>query len=80
MKYVLEEGKGLFIDEKDLVFYRHETRYDNGQLVDYNEKRKAIERFDMGGAFFHEFYKIAFRTMKKGEVAWLRFSKDYHSG
>jgi hypothetical protein len=30
VKYMMEEGKGEPIDEKDIVFYRHETRYDNG--------------------------------------------------
>jgi len=30
LKYVIEEGKGEVIDEKDIVYYKHETRYDNG--------------------------------------------------
>jgi hypothetical protein len=29
-KYVIEEGKGALIGEKDEVFYKHEARYDSG--------------------------------------------------
>ena len=47
MKYVLEEGKSELISNSDQVFYRHETRFDNGQLVDLGEKRRAIDKFKM---------------------------------
>eukprot|EP00355_Strombidium_rassoulzadegani_P006948 CAMPEP_0168620602 /NCGR_PEP_ID=MMETSP0449_2-20121227/7233_1 /TAXON_ID=1082188 /ORGANISM="Strombidium rassoulzadegani, Strain ras09" /LENGTH=48 /DNA_ID= /DNA_START= /DNA_END= /DNA_ORIENTATION= len=33
--------------EGDTVYYTHETRYDNGQLVDFNEKRRVKEKFEM---------------------------------
>ena len=29
---------------------------------------------------YHEYYKIAMRTMRKGEVAWIKFSKAYTGG
>ena len=74
------EGKGELIDVNDHVFYKHETRYDNGQLVDFAEKRKAVEKFEMGNVNYHDYYKLAMRTMKKGEVAWIKYSKDYHQG
>jgi hypothetical protein len=35
------------IDTNDVVHYMHETRYSNGQLVDFEEKRKAKEKFEM---------------------------------
>ena len=41
------EGKGSFAEDTDTVQYRHETRFDNGQLVDLNEKRKVADNFIM---------------------------------
>lgn len=43
----LEEGKGSFTDDCDVVQYKHATRFDNGQLVDLNEKRKIADNFSM---------------------------------
>eukprot|EP00347_Sterkiella_histriomuscorum_P003944 403362337 len=80
VKYIVQEGKGSYIGLNDDVFYKHETRFDNGQLVDFAEKRNAIEKFQMGDIRFHEYYKIVMRTMKKGEIAWIKFSKIYHKG
>lgn len=34
-------------EEADIVYYTHETRFDNGQLVDFEEKRKVKEKFEM---------------------------------
>ena len=76
----MEEGKGNFITNTDDVYYKHETRFDNGQLVDFSEKRKALEKFEMKDIRFHEYYKIAMRTMRKGEVAWVKYTKAYHKG
>jgi len=39
------EGRGSFAEDADTVQYKHETRFDNGQLVDLNEKRKVAENF-----------------------------------
>ena len=80
IKFMMEEGKGDLIEEKDTVFYRHETRYNNGYLVDFAEKRKIIDKFEMGDLRYQEYYKIAFRTMRKGDACWVRFSKEYHKG
>lgn len=80
MKYIIQEGKGTLIGNNDDVFYKHETRFDNGQLVDFAEKRNAIEKFQMGDVRFHDYYKIVMRTMKKGEIAYIKFSKLYHKG
>lgn len=78
VKYVLEEGKGSYIGNTDEVFYKHETRFDTGQLVDFNEKRKASEKFEMKDIRFHDYYKIVMRTMRKGDTVWVKFSKEYH--
>lgn len=80
MKYVVEEGKGSTVQSTDTVYYKHETRYSNGQLVDFSEKRKASEKFEMNDPMYHDYYKIAMRTMKKGEVCWVKFSQQYHGG
>ena len=80
IKYVIEEGKGSFIENFDDVYYKHETRYDTGYLVDFAEKRKANEKFDMKDIRYHDYYKIVMRTMKKGETAWIKFSQIYHRG
>ena len=80
IKYVLVEGSRDLIEKNDEVFYKHETRFDNGQLVDLTEKRKAIDKFEMSGALFLEFYKIAMKSMRKGEIAWIQVGKDFHKG
>ena len=59
----MAEGKGEPIEEKDIVFYKHETRYNNGQLVDFSEKRKVADKFDMGDVMYHDYYKMAMKTM-----------------
>ena len=41
------EGKGSFAEDTDTIQYKHETRFDNGQLVDLNEKRKVADNFIM---------------------------------
>jgi hypothetical protein len=74
LKYTIRESTSKFnrlIEEQDIVQYLHETRYDNGQLVDFDEKRKAKEKFEMGNADQHEHVRKAFKTMKKGEIVWL---------
>lgn len=29
---------------------------------------------------YHDFYKIVMKTMKRGEIAWVKFGKAYHKG
>ena len=41
IKLVVQEGKGAVVDMDDVVYYLHETRFDNGQLVDLQEMRKV---------------------------------------
>lgn len=56
----------------------HETRFDNGQLCDFDEKRKAKEKFEMANQQQHEHMRKAFLTMKKGEIAWFQIGPKYH--
>lgn len=73
-KLVLQEGSGSPADLEDIVYYKHETRFDNGQLVDIDERRKVAEKFPMKDPGFHDFLKATFFTMLKGEVVYLRVS------
>jgi len=80
IKFVLQNGSGTIIQNTDDVYYRHETRHDNGQLVDFSERRKVDEKFEMKNICFHEHHKIVMRTMQRGEIAYIRFPKLYHKG
>ncbi len=62
------------------MYYFHESRFDNGQLVDLGERRRAIDKFEMGNPYFHAYYKKAFITMRKGEIAWVVYKKNHHNG
>jgi hypothetical protein len=48
--------------------------------VDFSEKRKASEKFEMNDPMYHDYYKIVMKTMKKGDICWVRFSQQYHGG
>jgi hypothetical protein len=75
VKLVELEGYGALIEETDTVRYQHETRFDNGQIVDLDERRKTVDKFVMNDSRFHDFIKAAFLTMKKGEIAWLKLDE-----
>lgn len=44
---VVEEGSGNLVEDTDTVYYRHEHRFDNGQLVDLNETRRVDNKLVM---------------------------------
>ena len=55
MKYIIKESSSKFprtIESNDNVLYMRETRFDNGQLCDFAEKRKQIQKFEMGDKNF----------------------------
>lgn len=82
LKYLMIESKSRFqrkVEESDIVYYMCETRFDNGQLVDFNEKRKAKSKFDMADPCYHEHIRKAFRTMRKGDSVWIKYSPKYHN-
>jgi hypothetical protein len=62
------------------VYYKKETRHDNGQLVDFSERRKVDEKFDMKNPCAQENFKIVLRTMRRGDIAWIRLPKAYTHG
>lgn len=60
------------------MYYRHETRYDNGQLVDLQEMRKVAEKFPMSDPHYHDFLRKAFLQMRKNEIAFLKIAPSAH--
>lgn len=60
MKLVIAEGNGTYVESDDTVYYRHETRFDNGQLVDLDERRKVADKFLMNDRSFHDFLRFSF--------------------
>lgn len=79
VKLVLKEGAGAPSDIEDIVYYKHETRFDNGQLVDLDERRKVADRVPMKDPGFHEYLRSTFFTMLKHEVAYLVLSPAAHN-
>lgn len=66
------------VQDTDFVYYIHETRYDNGQLVNLMEKRRQVEKFEMADRGKQEHLRSALRTMRKGEIAWFKFTPELH--
>ncbi len=80
IKYIMQEGKGSLIENTDVIYYKHEIRYDSGQLVKFNLYRKVGDEFEINSPNSHDFYKVALRTMRRGEIAWFKYSPTYHMG
>jgi hypothetical protein len=81
IKYVVIESDSKFqrcCEKTDVVYYTHCTRFDNGQLVDFDERRKAKEKFEMSDTRGHEHIRAAFLTMRRGDVAWIKIGPKYH--
>lgn len=75
---VVEEGNGNVIEETDTVYYRHEHRFDNGQLVDLNETRKVADKLVMNDESVHNFLRSSFIRMKRGQVSFIKVGKSQH--
>ena len=81
IKYTVQESTLKYkrcIEPTDIVNYTHCTRFDNGQLVDFDERRRVTNKFEMTDKKGHEFLRTAFLTMRKGEVAWLKIGPEHH--
>ena len=66
------------VQDSDFVYYIHETRYDNGQLVNLMERRRQVDKFEMSDRGKLEHLRSAFKTMRKGEIAWFKFTPELH--
>jgi hypothetical protein len=75
---VEKEGSGTLVEEKDTVFYRHETRFPTGYLVDCLEKRRIAEKFEMSNLNFHDFIRQSMFNLNKGSVAWILVKEKHH--
>jgi hypothetical protein len=62
----------------DTVYYKHETRFDNGQLVDLDERRRVVDKFIMSDRKYHDFLRHAFAGMRKGEICFLKLGVEAH--
>jgi len=72
VKLTVQEGSGNFSELTDTVYYKHETRFDNGQLVDLSETRKVADKFIMNDPAYHDYLRTAFLRMRKGEIAFIK--------
>ena len=79
-KLILTRGSGSPPTLDDTVYYKHETRYDNGQLVNLDERRLVAQKFPMSDYAYHDFLRQVFLTMGKGEVAFIKLGKEAHNG
>jgi len=75
---VVEEGTGSLIEETDTVYYRHEHRFDNGQLVDLNETRKVDAKLVMNDGAVLPFLRISFIRMRRGQVSFIKLGRSVH--
>lgn len=78
MKIITQQGQGSCVSAEDTVYYKHETRFDNGQLVDLGERRKVADKFIMSDERYHEFLRHAFFTMRKGEICFVKIGPSAH--
>ena len=69
------EGTGYPINDDDTVYYKHETRFDNGQLVDLNETRKVADKFIMSDPRYLDFLRSAFLKMRKGQAGFIKIGE-----
>ena len=82
LKYVMKESDSQFkrcCEPTDVIYYMHCTRFDNGQLVDFDERRKVKDKFDMADKKGHDFIRKTFLTMRRGEVVWIKIGPKYHN-
>lgn len=69
-------GTGNLVNKEDTVYYKHETRFDNGQLVDPSETRKVADKFIMNDPKYHDFLRHAFYKIRKGEICWVKVAES----
>ena len=76
----LEEGAGCLPEPWDTVYYKHQTRFDNGQLVNFDERRKVVDMCVIDSPKYHAFINSCFKVMRRGQVAWLKVGEPQHKG
>ena len=72
------EGSGSLPEAGDTIYYKHQTRFDNGQLVDFEEKRKCVDMVIIDHARYLTYLNQSFKVMRLGQTAWLKIGAAQH--
>ena len=60
------EGKGYLPEPGDTVYYKHQTRFDNGQLCNFDERRKVVDMVVIDNLKYQRFLNECFKAMRRG--------------
>ena len=74
------EGAGTFPEPGDVVYYKHQTRFSNGQLVDFDERRKVTDMHTIDNLRYHAYLNECFKKMRRGQTAWIKVGAAWHKG
>ena len=74
------EGHGSAPEPGDTIYYKHQTRFDNGLLVDFDERRKVVDKVVIDDPKFHAYLNTSFKVMRRGQTAWLKIGESLHHG
>lgn len=74
------EGSGSHPEPGDVVYYKHQTRFSNGQLVEFDERRKVTDMHTIDSPKYHAFLNVCFKTMRRGQIAWIKIGEFWHKG
>ena len=69
------EGTGSFPEPGDTIYYKHQTRFDNGQLIYFDERRRVVEMFVIDNPKYHAYLNTCFKTMRWGQTAWIKIGE-----
>lgn len=69
------EGSGSMPEAGDTVYYKHQTRFDNGQLVNFDERRRVTDMLVIDKKGYHPYLNECFKTMRRGQTAWLKIGQ-----
>ena len=62
----LQEGSGSLAEPGDTIYYRHQTRFDNGQLVNYDERRKVEDMIIIDHPRYLSYLNKCLKVMLRG--------------
>lgn len=74
------EGKGSLPEPGDTIYYKHSTRFDNGQLCNFDERRRVVDLLIVDNPRYHQYLNICFKQMRRGQTAWIRVGENWHKG
>ena len=62
----ITEGSGSLPEPGDTLYYKHQTRFDNGQLVFFDERRKVTDMLTIDNPKFLTYLNLSMKTMRRG--------------